>query len=203
MPKIRLLPLLLAGGVAALIAASSVLAVGGGAPIVHRSEASIRQTNDESDVRSAQGQETGDEPGDGQGAEKVAQAIADEFGVSKDEVLARHQQGIGFGALFKLYKLARAKGISVDDLLATIPTGANGEREFGFGQLRKSLTAEQLAAFNSGPKNLGHLVSGKSKHKTPKAESAGEGSENAQPNASGHVPPGQAKKLARSQSGAQ
>ena len=203
MPKIRLLPLLLAGGVAALIAASSVLAVGGGAPIVHRSEASIRQTNDESDVRSAQGQETGDEPADGQGADKVAQAIADQFGVSKEEVLARHQQGIGFGALFKLYKLARTKGISVDDLLATIPTGANGEREFGFGQLRKSLTAEQRAAFNSGAKNLGQLVSGKSKHKTPKAESAGEGSENAQPNASGHVPPGQAKKLARSQSGAQ
>src|SRR5438876_12325396 len=203
MPKIRLLPLLLAGGVAALIAASSVLAVGGGAPIVHRSEASIRQTNDESDVRSAQGQETGDEPADGQGADKVAQAIADQFGVSKEDVLARHQQGIGFGALFKLYKLAHAKGISVDDLLASIPTGANGEREFGFGQLRKSLTAEQLAAFNSGAKNLGHLLSGKSKHKTPKAESAGEGSERAQPNASGHVPPGQAKKLARSQQAAQ
>ena len=203
MPKIRLLPLLLAGGFAALIAASSVLAVGGGAPIVHRSEASIRQTNDESDVRSAQGQETRDEPGDGQGTEKVAQAIADEFGVSKDEVLARHQQGIGFGALFKPYKLARTKGISVDDLLATIPTGANGEREFGFGQLRKSLTAEQLAAFNSAAKNLGQLVSGKNKHKTPKAESAGEGSENARPNASGKIPPGQAKKLARSQSGAQ
>ena len=203
MPKIRLLPLLLAGGFAALIAASSVLAVGGGAPIVHRSEASIRQTNDESDVRSAQGQETRDEPGDGQGTEKVAQAIADEFGVSKDEVLARHQQGIGFGALFKLYKLARTKGISVDDLLATIPTGANGEREFGFGQLRKSLTAEQRAAFNSGAKNLGQLVSGKNKHKAPKAEGAGEGSENARPNASEKIPPGQAKKLARSQQAAQ
>ena len=203
MPKIRLLPLLLAGGVAALIAASSVLAVGGSAPIVHHSEASIRQTNDDSDALSAQGQETGDEPGNGQGADKVAQAIGDQFGVSKDEVLARHQQGIGFGALFKLYKLARAKGISVDDLLAAIPTNANGEREFGFGQLRKSLTAEQLAAFKSGPKNLGQLVSGKSKHKTAKAEGAGEGSGNAQPNASGHIPPGQAKKAARNQSAAQ
>src|SRR5207244_1058858 len=197
MPKIRLLPLLLAGGVAALIAASSVLAVGGGAPIVHRSEASIRQTNDESDVRSAQGQETGDEPADGQGADKVAQAIADQFGVSKEDVLARHQQGIGFGALFKLYKLAHAKGISVDDLLATIPTDANGQREFGFGDLRKGLTAEQRAGFNSGPKNLGQLVSGKNKQNKSKAKDSGEGSENAQPNSSGHVPPGQAKKLAR------
>src|SRR2546425_4967780 len=204
MPKIRLLPLLLAGDFAALIAASSVLAVGGSAPIALHSTAHRGQTNGgSSEALSTQGQETDDEPGDGQGADKVAQAIADQFGVSKGEVLARHQQGVGFGALFKLYKLARAKGISVDDLLATIPTGANGEREFGFGQLRKSLTAEQRAAFNSGPKNLGHLVSGKSKDKTPKAESAGEGSENAQPNASGHVPPGKAKKLARSQSGAQ
>src|SRR5207253_3769146 len=163
----------------------------GGAADVNSEGASMRQTNEESDVRSAQEQETRDEPGDGQGAEKVAQAIADEFGVSKDEVLARHQQGIGFGAVFKLYKLARAKGISVDDLLASIPTGANGEREFGFGQLRKSLTAEQLAAFNSGAKNLGQLVSGKNKQAKSKAKGADEG-ESAQSNASGHVPPGQA-----------
>jgi len=203
MPKVRLLPVILAGGSAALIAASSVLAVGGIAPIVDRSEASIRQTNDDNDPLSAQGQGTGHEPEDGQGADKVAQAIADQFGVSKEDVLARHQQGIGFGALFKLYKVARAKGVSVDDLLATIPTGANGEREFRFGQLRKSLTAEQRAAFNSGPKNLGRLVSGKNKQKAPKAEGAREGSENAQPNASGKIPPGQAKKLARSQPGAQ
>ena len=209
MAKIRLLPLLLAGGSAALIAASSVLAVGGSAPIVHHSAAGIERTNGgSSEAPTAQEQETGEgaedaQGPDGQGSDKVAQAIADEFGVSKDEMLAHHQQGIGFGALFKLYKLARAKGMSVDDLLATIPTGANGEREFGFGKLRKSLNAEQLAAFNSGPKNLGQLVSGKHKHKTEKAESAGEGGESAQPNRSGHVPAGQAKKLARGQSGAQ
>ena len=202
MPKIRRLPLLLAGGVAALVAASSVLAAGGSVPTVHHSHPAIEQTSGGSDdALAAQEQETDEGAEDGQGSDKVAQAIAGEFGVSKDEVLARHQQGIGFGALFKLYKLARAKGISVDDLLATIQTGANGEREFGFGQLRKSLTAEQRAAFNSGPKNLGHLVSGK--NKAPKAEGAAEGSENAQPNASGHIPPGQAKKLARSQSGSQ
>src|SRR5438093_6111202 len=199
MPKIRLLPpLLLAGGVAALIAASSVLAAGGSVPIVHRSPSAIEQTSSgNGKALSAQEQETGEGAEDGQGSDKVAQAIAGEFGVSKEEVLARQQQGIGFGALFKLYKLARAKGISVDDLLATIPTDANGEREFGFGNLRKSLTAEQLAAFNSGPKNLGQLVSGKNKQNKSKAKDSGEGSENAQPNSSGHVPPGQAKKLAR------
>jgi hypothetical protein len=169
---------------------------------VHHSAASIRQTNEGSEALSAQGQEADEGAEDGQGSDgrgsgKVAQAIADEFGVSKDEVLARQQQGIGFGALFKLYKLALAKGIGVDDLLATIPTDANGEREFGFGNLRKSLTAEQRAAFEAGPKNLGQLVSGKNKHNKPHAEGAGESGENAPSKNSGHVPPGQAKKLAR------
>jgi hypothetical protein len=202
MPQIRLLPVVLVGGLCALVVGSTALA--GGAPVARQSSAAVSQANGrESEGLRIQKQETGEGAEDGKGAEKVAQAIADEFGVSKDEVLARHQQGIGFGALFKLYKLARAKGISVDDLLATIPTNANGEREFGFGQLRKSLTAEQLAAFNSGPKNLGQLVSGKSKHKAAKTEGAGEGNESAQPNASGKIPPGQAKKAARSQQAAQ
>jgi hypothetical protein len=202
MPRIRLLPVVLVGGLCALVVGSTALA--GGAPITHRSPAPVSQTNGrESEGLRVQKQETGEGAEDGQGSDKVAQAIADEFGVSKDEVLARHQQGIGFGALFKLYKLARAKGISIDDLLATIPTGANGEREFGFGQLRKSLTPEQRAAFTSGPKNLGQLVSGKNKHKAPMAEGAGDGSESAQPNASGKIPPGQAKKAARSQQASQ
>jgi hypothetical protein len=198
MPRVRLLPTMLLGGIAAVVAVSSVLAVGGSAPIVHHSEAGLQQTTAGGDeALSSQEQETDEGAEDGQGSDKVAQAIADEFGVSKEEVLAHHQQGIGFGALFKLYKLARAKGISVDDLLATIPTDANGQREFGFGDLRKGLTAEQRAGFNSGPKNLGQLVSGKNKQNKSKAKDSGEGSENAQPNSSGHVPPGQAKKLAR------
>jgi len=198
MPRVRLLPTMLIGGIAAVVAVSSVLAVGGSAPIVHHSEAGLQQTTAGGDeALSSQEQETDEGAEDGQGSDKVAQAIADEFGVSKEEVLAHHQQGIGFGALFKLYKLARAKGISVDDLLATIPTDAKGQREFGFGDLRKGLTAEQRAGFNSGPKNLGQLVSGKNKQNKSKAKDSGEGSENAQPNSSGHVPPGQAKKLAR------
>ena len=119
---------------------------------------------------SVQAQE-GESAKDGKGADKVAQAIADEFGVSKDEVLARHNEGIGFGALFKLYKLARAQGITVDELLATIPTDANGEREFAFGQRRKALTAEQRATYESGPKNLGRLVSAKNKkHDEPASD---------------------------------
>jgi hypothetical protein len=134
---------------------------------------------------------------DTQGANKVAQAIADEFGVTKEEVLARHNEGIGFGALFKLYKLARAQGISVDELLATIPVDENGEREFRFGQLRKALTEDQRALYESGPKNLGKLVSAASKTKD-KVKAEGE-DQSAEPGSrgNGQVPPGQAKKLKR------
>jgi hypothetical protein len=195
---------MLVGGIVAVMVASSAIAAGGSAPLVLHPPSGFGQTNDDGGgALTPHGQEADEGAEDGHGGDKVAQAIADEFGVSKDEVLAHHQQGIGFGALFKLYKLARAKGMSVDDLMATIPTNANGEHDFGFGKLRKSLTTEQVSAFNSGPKNLGQLVSGKNKHKTAKAEDAGEGSESAQPSSSGRVPPGQAKKLARSQSGAQ
>ena len=130
---------------------------------------------------------------DAQGIDKVAGAIASEFGVTEDEIVARHDQGIGFGALFKLYKLARARNMTVDELLATIPRDANGEYEFGFGKLRKALTAEQRALYESGPKNLGRLISGVEKPNKPVGESESEsGSDTA--GRSGRVPPGQAKK---------
>jgi len=193
--KVRLLSVMLILGVGALAALSSVLAVGGSA-VIHSSVARRQQANDsEHATPSAQEQNAGEQVEEGQGAERVAQAIADQFGVSKEEVLARHDQGIGFGALFKLFKLARAEGISVDALLAKIPSGENGHHEFGFGKLRKELTAEQLAAFESGPKNLGQLVSGKSKHE-PEGKGSDESVETDQAGNNGHVPPGQAKKLA-------
>lgn len=104
----------------------------------------------------------GDDDGDGhigEGAQHIAQLIGEEFGASDDDVLALHEQGIGFGAIFKLHALAAAMGTSVDDLLATIPTDGEGGYEFGFGELRKALTEEQQEVLESGPKNLGQLVS--------------------------------------------
>ena len=197
MPKIRLLLVLLALSVAVIAAASSALA-GGGNALIHSSVAGLQRANDDEDAQpSAQEQEVEKEAEEGKGADKVAQAIADEFGVSKEEVLARHEQGIGFGALFKLFKLARAEGISVDALLAKIPTDEDGHHEFGFGKLRKELTAEQLSSFKSGPKNLGQLVSAKNKHDEGEAKGAGESGES-EKSGSGHIPPGQAKKLVQS-----
>jgi len=195
----RNLRLLLLVAAVAAVGSYSAFAGAGRVPVTDPSVAGSQRTDaDGAASTSVQAQE-GEAAEDGKGADKVAQAIADEFGVSKDEVLARHNEGIGFGALFKLYKLARAQGISVDELLATIPTDANGEREFAFGQRRKALTDEQRALYESGPKNLGRLVSAKSKkHDEPAAEGATESGEKPQGRGKkGHVPPGQAKKAAR------
>ena len=92
----------------------------------------------------------------GEGAEKVAQAIADAFGASQEEVLALQEQGIGFGALFKLYQLSQATGTPVADLLALIDESGEG---YAFGKRFNELTDEQRAVLEGGPKNLGQLVS--------------------------------------------
>jgi hypothetical protein len=197
MRRVRFLPLLLILGLAA---AGSYSAFAGSGSVADKDTPAVsveRANEGEGDSPSIE-QQGGEGAEETQRADKVAQAIADEFGVTKEEVLARHNEGIGFGALFKLYKLARAQGISVDELLAGIPTDANGERQFGFGQLRKALTAEQRASFESGPKNLGKLVSAASKkHDEPTASPTGDGGAGEQSGASGHVPPGQAKKAAK------
>jgi hypothetical protein len=71
-----------------------------------------------------------------------------------------HAQGIGFGAIFKLYAIATAKGVTVDQLLATVPVDATtGKRNFAFGQMKKSLTEAEAAKLQDGPKNLGQVVS--------------------------------------------
>jgi hypothetical protein len=193
MPRIAFLPILAAA--VATIALGSYSALAGPGPIadfVPPSDGSSSADHDPGGPRSRQ------EGQDSQGADKVAQAIADEFGVTKEEVIAHHDEGIGFGALFKLYKLARAQGISFDELLTTIPLNENGEREFRFGQLRKALTDDQRSLYESGPKNLGKLVSGASKkqHK-PSVEGDAAGAEGGPSRGNGHVPPGQAKKLKR------
>ena len=149
---------------------------------------------DEDEAANEEDADDADEAEAGDGAEHIAQVIADEFGVTQEEVLALHQQGIGFGALFKLYAIAAAKGMSVDDLLATLETNAEGEFEFAFGELKKSLTEEELAALEAGAKNLGQLVS--ASHKDNGDEEEGETTESA-PEASshgnGHGPPDFAK----------
>ena len=152
---------------AAALAVGSYTALAGSNPVGDVADAVVGAGGSDADdsgtgdVNEVEGDTEGAEDGNvqeegatGAGAEQVAQAIADEFGASQEEVLALHEQGIGFGALFKLYALARATGTTVDDLLASI--GSDG---YAFGKRFKELTDEQQAVLESGPKNLGQLVS--------------------------------------------
>jgi hypothetical protein len=195
MPRIAFLPILAAALVVTVVNSYSTLA--GPGPIVDFAPSADSSAQADGGSRGSQSFQA-KEGEERQGADMVAQAIADEFGVTKEEVIAHHNEGIGFGALFKLYKLARAQGISFDELLTTIPLNENGEREFRFGQLRKALTDDQRSLYESGPKNLGKLVSGASKkqHK-PSVEGDAAGAEGGPSRGNGHVPPGQAKKLKR------
>jgi len=153
-----LLSLLVVGAAVALVI-GSYSALAGAGPVTSVAGAVIgAEESDDVDVLDAV--ETDDVDGDdvdgqddvdgndGEGEKAIAQVIADEFEVSPDEVLALREQGIGFGAIFKLYAL----GVS-------IPTDADGDYEFNFGELRKALSEDQQAVLESGPKNLGKLVS--------------------------------------------
>lgn len=88
---------------------------------------------------------------------KAAQAIADTFGVPVEEVMELHDQGIGFGALFKLYKLALARGVDIHDLVDEFEEDGGG---WSFGKRFGELTEEEWANCEGLPKNLGQAISG-------------------------------------------
>src|SRR6266508_2846024 len=104
----RNLRLLLLVAAVAAVGSYSAFAGAGNPPVTDPSVAGSQRTDADEFASTTVQAQGGEAAEDGKGAGKVAQAIADEFGVSNDEVLVRHNEGIGFGALFKLYKLARA-----------------------------------------------------------------------------------------------
>ncbi len=85
------------------------------------------------------------------GNEKIANAIADYFGVDLDEVLDMHDQANGWGQVFFVFALAQVSGESPDDIWAL-------REEGGWGQVIKGLG---LKPGNKG-NSLGAAVSGKS-----------------------------------------
>lgn len=139
--------LLFIGGVATVLAMTAAVTAFGAngspaAPSVPQSSSAV--------------QEPEGEPG--KGAKRNAEAIAEKFGVSADQVLQHKKDGLGFGALFKVYQLARAKGVSPESLIATFPR-VNGEIEPGFGPLFAGLTDAEQDQLDDGPKNFGQLKS--------------------------------------------
>lgn len=118
------------------------------------------ETDAPDDADQAEGEDEADaaEDGETEDPNKAAQAIADTFGVPVEEVTALHDQGIGFGALFKLYKLACATGADVNDLIAGIEEDGGG---WSFGKRFSELTDEEKAQCEGLPKNLGQSISGR------------------------------------------
>ena len=88
---------------------------------------------------------------------KVARAIEAVFGLIVDQAVSLHEEGIGFGAIFKLGLLATAQGLPLEELLSGF-AGSDGERHFGFGRAFRQLTDEQWALLEVFPKNLGRAV---------------------------------------------
>ena len=171
MRRTLILSLLVVGAVVAL-AIGSYSALAGAGPVTSVAGAVIGADGpDDGDLVEDAGDDVDDvddvdaegEDGDnGEGTQGVAQAIAETFEVTPDEVIALHDGGVGFGAIFKLHLLAAATGTSAGELLATIPTDGDGEYEFAFGKRFKELSGE-VAALSAGedgvPKNLGQAVS--------------------------------------------
>lgn len=153
--------------VAIAVAIGSYTALAGSSPVGDVAGAVIGHDGSDGEDGGAVAEDTaeGDEANvqaeeeTGEGAAHVAEVIGDAFGASQEEVLALHEQGIGFGALFKLYALSQATGVSVQDLLASMDADADGGQGYAFGKRFKALTEEQQAVLESGPKNLGQLVS--------------------------------------------
>jgi hypothetical protein len=104
--------------------------------------------------------------GDGEGAGHVAEVIGEAFEVDDEDVLALHEAGFGFGAIFKLYLLAAAGDETAEAILSS---GEKGEGGFAFGKLFKEF-ADEVSALTDGedglPKNLGKAVSGSKKDGT-------------------------------------
>src|SRR5262249_23511739 len=68
----------------------------------------------------------------GNNAHPVATRLAAAFGVSYDEIMGYHCQGIGFGNITKAYLLAKKAGKSAADFFALRQSGE------GWGQIMKS-----------------------------------------------------------------
>jgi hypothetical protein len=82
------------------------------------------------------------------------EATEEDTAAAAESVAALRTSGIGWGALFKIYKLAAAMGVDAEALLDEI--GPDGE--FDFGALRNALTEAEREAYDSSAKNFGTLV---------------------------------------------
>ena len=92
----------------------------------------------------------------GKGQLRHAASISAAFDIDSDTALALHRDGIGWGAMVKLFAIAEVTGVTVDQLLANVAK-VDGEYEFDFGSMRAGLTVSQQEELAGMPKGVGHL----------------------------------------------
>ncbi len=156
----------LVAGVALALAAGSYAALAGTDPVtkVAGVVTGVDDPDDDpdaDDVDDDDGDDGDGDDGDVEGAQNVADVIGSTFDdASQGDVLALHDAGFGFGAIFKLYLLAAAGD---ETAAAILSSGEKGEGGFAFGKLFKELSdgVSVLSAAEDGmPTSLGVAVSG-------------------------------------------
>lgn len=145
----------LVAGAALALAAGSVLADKGGSE--HGAKHGVA-TGLQEDGDGVVAQQDGEGEPEMVGATRIAEVIAERFGVDAATVLQQHADDNGFGKLYHAYLVAEASGgtMTVAEVLAAAETD-------GFGALFREMASE-LSALSTGedgmPKNLGQAVSG-------------------------------------------
>ena len=169
----------LVAGVALALVAGSYAALAGTDPVT-KVAGVVTGVDDPDDDPDADDVDDDDgDDGDVEGTQNVADVIGSTFDdASQGDVLALHDAGFGFGAIFKLYLLAAAGD---ETAAAILSSGEKGEGGFAFGKLFKELT-DEVTVFADGedgmPKNLGKAVSGSKKDGTePIVASTGDSDE--------------------------
>ncbi|MFQ6013826.1 MAG: hypothetical protein ACE5NP_00100 [Anaerolineae bacterium] len=134
------------------------------------------------------GDTEGDEEDDDEGpsgTRHVAQAIAAYFGLTTEQVLAVHEQGIGYGNLVYLLLMADATGSGLDNILSMRGEG------LGWGKIRKVLEWSP----GKSETTPGRIVSEAAREKAHSQKGEGEETEEEgdeeESGSKGKVPPGQ------------
>ena len=153
------------GALAALAAGTAYAVSGHGQGDEHAAAIAIERSRSEAPGQQAAAYAEDAEHASAEDAANVAEVIADEFDADTDDVVELHEQGMGYGVIFKLYAIADAKDMDVDDFIESLDKKPNGKPAFAYGQIKKSLDEDEDEELADGPKNLGRLVSASRKAK--------------------------------------
>lgn len=159
MTKHWIIALSTAGVLAALAAGTAYAVSGHGQGDEHAAEIAIERSRSDAPAQQAAAHGHDAQEATGREQASVADIIADEFHADSDDVMDLHEQGLGYGVIFKLYAIADAKDMDVDDFIDSLGERPNGKPAFAYGQAKKSLDEDEAEELADGPKNLGQLVS--------------------------------------------